>query len=495
MQFWDTIINTALLGTDKKQLPAAELPAALQEIAELVAAQPGIDREEQFLHLASAAFNYRQSGAMPLQKEITGMPVSAAETLPYCSTLALQALKDILEEDNNTFLTFWLQHCTHARRLVPPDMIPLFLDKAAQHKPMRTLVTQVCGRRGEWLSRFNPRWQFMADTSQEDLWQTGTAEQRKTLLKQLRQQEPAKARELLAQSWAQENANSKADLLKQLTGTVTAGDQEWLESLLAEKSAKVKEEALNLLKQLPGSLVVKQYWQLLQQAITLKKEKALLGMVSKTSLQVASPTATDDSIFKTGIEKLSNNKEFTDEEFIVYQLIKYIPPAYWETHFATTPENILGYFQKEKEHKKYLPALVNAVLQFNDARWAISFMQHSAVFYIDIIPLLPQEQQDYYSLRFFEQYPDSIIRYARERQGGWSAELAKAILKHAAKSPYQYNRSFYNETVHRMPAAIVTELDKYSPPEEHLRASWAGMSEHITKLAAIKQQTITAFNQ
>ena len=36
MQFWDTIINTAMMGTDKKQVSIGEVPAGLEEAATFI---------------------------------------------------------------------------------------------------------------------------------------------------------------------------------------------------------------------------------------------------------------------------------------------------------------------------------------------------------------------------------------------------------------------------------------------------------------------------
>ena len=68
MQTWEQIIYTALVGTDKRPPGANELPEALSEAAALIQ-QSTTDKEEQFLQLASLAFNYRQCGTMPVKKD------------------------------------------------------------------------------------------------------------------------------------------------------------------------------------------------------------------------------------------------------------------------------------------------------------------------------------------------------------------------------------------------------------------------------------------
>jgi hypothetical protein len=439
------------------------------------------------------AFNFRQSGIVALQKEVNISPTPAEEK-EHCSTLAIQALKDILSEESIPLLKFWLQHCNRKQQLTIPETLPALLDIGTQHKNLQVLISSCCGKRGEWLSSFNHLWNFSSTQTGEEMWQTGTLEQRKIVFKETRKANPALAREWLQQTWPQEDANTKLNFLDFMSENISEDDISFLESLSTEKSKKVKDEAVKLLKQIPGSAIVKQYEALLHQSVVLKKEKALLGMISKTNLLFKLPGSFDESIFKTGIEKLSSTKEITDEEHIFYQLIQSVPPSFWEKQLDSNPEAIIDLFQKDITGKKMIPALVLAITRFNDTRWSLYFMKQSEVFYIDIIPLLQAGQQEAYSIKFFDTYPDNIIQYATQRETEWSIDLTKNIFKHTAKNVYQYNRSFYNQYIHLIPGPAVAELERCTPAEEHLRNTWSNTSDYIIKLITLKIQTIKAFN-
>lgn len=472
MQFWDELINTALLGTDKRPVTGMTLPGPLAAAAEAINGREGTDREEQFLQLASVALNFRQSGHIPLQGGDIHMTRAEEESLPYCSIQSLRLLKDILADEHTSLLHYWLLQCAAARRVVPPDWVPLLLNRAADRKLLRSPVMVVSGRRGEWLSRLNPAWQFsLAPREGEDIWQTGTAEQRKTFLRQLRQTDPSGARTLLIQSWPQENANGRTELLKQLSGTVIPEDQEWLMSLLTDKSQKVKDEARELLLQLPGSPVVLQHWETVRPAVILKKEKALLGMISKTTLYVEGAGSTDFQL-----------------------LIGYIPPVYWEEHLGANPQTIIGFFQKGTDTGRYLSSLATAAVRFRDTRWALALAQHGELFHADLLELLPVKQQDEYCLSFFSQNVEAVIEHVRQREGEWSFELARTVLKHTARNPYHFNIHFYKENLLHIPRSIIMELAACAPPEDHLRAMWQGISEQIGKWVDLKQQTQIVFN-
>ncbi len=493
MQFWDTIINTAMMGTDKKQVSIGEVPAGLEEAATFINGNTAKDKEEKFLQLAALTLSYRQCGVLPPKKELR-MLAAPVEEKQYCNEMASQALKDIISEESIHLLKFWLQHCYEKQQVVQPELVPVLLARGAEQKKLQLMIAACCGKRGEWLGGFNTVWNFSSTQTGEELWQTGTLEQRKEILKQTRNTDPVKAREWVQQTWVQEDANTKTSFLEILADNACDEDIPFLESLSAEKSKKVKDMAMQLLKQIPASAIVRMYEQALSLAVVLKKEKALLGMMSKTTLQCSLPESMDEAIYKTGIDKLSNTKELTDDEYVISQLMQAVSPSFWEKHLEMNPEQIIDLFQKDASGKKMIPALVNAITRFHDTRWALYFMQYSQVFYIDIIPLLQAQQQEAYSNKFFDKYPDNIIQYAMARETEWSIELAKNIFRHAAKNPHQYNRSFYSQHIHLVPVHIVAGLEKCTPPEDNLRTMWSNTSEYIIKLVTLKIQTIKAFN-
>ena len=461
MQFWEEIINTALLGTDKRAVAVSQLPEGLASAAERIAVGAA-DKEEQFLQLAAVAGNYRQSGVVPLQQEGVGLPMAPPEELPYCSGRAVQVLKDIMEEGNDKLLEFWLKLCVKKRQVVVPDVLPVLLNKSVNHAWMQQLMVNAGGRRGEWIRGFNVNWQIAAALPDDEAWQMGTAAQRAAALRRWRLADPGKAREMLAQTWAQENANGKAALLQQLSGTVSTEDIAWLEGLLGEKSQKVKEEVLVLLSEVAGSSVVERNWETVRAGIVLKKERALLGMINKITLVV---------------------------ELKEPGLLSGVPPVYWETHFGADPATIVGYFQKD--HKKLLEPLAAAIGKFRDARWAEALASADDGFYPAIVPLLPKEKKEGYLLR---EISASSLTQLVEWEEEWSLEMTRAVLKYTARLPYQYPASFYKERAVVLPAGIVVELEKFAPAEPHLSAMWDKLIEQIRRLVGLKEQVSKAFN-
>ncbi len=506
MEFWNNIVNTALLGTDKKQLRADELiPDVAAAIAAITDARQ-LDKEEQFLAVAAVAFNYRQCGVMPYNNEAATTTVATAETLPYCSKVATKLLREILEEDARELLNLWLRLCTKKGLIVSPEIIPTLLNKGAENKKIRNLIVQCGGQRSIWLSDFNNKWKYVKaaaeainnpagtkSTDEQDLtamWETGNPEERKEALQLARAADPAKALTMLIQTWATENVNTKVELLRFLEPGISEGDKEWLETLVTDKSQKVKEGALALLKLIGTSAVMQRYQQIVQPIVQLKTEKILLGLSKKTTLQIALPAQFDEDIFKTGIEKYSD-KNFTEHEFTLLQLIAAVPPSFWETQLNTTPQEIITYFNKEENSKKYLPALLKAAIKFKDTKWAIEFTKPGMPFDPAALPLLPQTIQDEVMVSHLA--ADKVIPYAVLLSKEWSVPLARMILKEAAMLPYNYNKPFFKDNITRIPFAILEELAAMPTNGNYQKNLWGSHVTYINKIYNLKQNILNAF--
>ena len=492
MKAWEHVINTAMLGTDKPMPGNDELPDEVAEVVALIDAVESSDKEAKFLQKAAAIYNYRQCGSTPIEQKELQISVAPPEIESYCPDAAAAVLKDILSEDSTALLEVWLSRCSENEKLLLPEVLPTVLGVALKDKSLQPLVIACSGNRGLWLSGLNPSWDYFGSVSDEEIWQTGKPDERVSVLKKLRQTNPEQTREWLQQTWAQETATSKVDLLKALRVNIGEADLEWIESLLNEKGQKVKDEALTLLKLIPGSSILNQYQALLKESVTLKKEKALLGMMTKVSIQLKLPDRVDESIFKSGIEKLAGQKAaFTDEEYIIYQLISAIPPAFWEKQFETTSQQVVQYFEK------YAPLLTGAlglaVSIFKEKSWMPYFL-HLDGFYVDFINFLPKNEQEKYLLRFFEPDPRNAIHYALKLNQEWSMEFAIKVLRAMANYPYEYNRAFFNKHLNLIPASIVQQVGQIEPKDLNLLNTWGKNRDHLIKLLGLKHQTLKAFN-
>lgn len=263
-------------------------------------------------------------------------------------------------------------------------------------------------------------------------------------------------------------------------------DIEWLESLLSEKSKQVKETVIRLLKKLPGSSLHEQYWQIVAGAVQLQEDGHVV---------VALPELKDDYIFQSGIEKLSNNKKVSDDTHILYQLISLVHPSRWEAHFGRSAAEVINLFLQYESLQPFVPALVQAITWFEDRQRAVTFMQLSETFYIDIIPMLPTDQQQQFSEKFFDEHPETIIKYAGNNPEEWSVALCTRIMRYAATQPYTYNQLFMNNVIRQIPVAITATLDDIVPAESYHVGYWNNIKVHLGRLLQAKGQLPGSFKK
>lgn len=495
MKIWETIVNNAMLGTTKLPFRAADLPPA---IAEHVEVSDTPDAEEDFLRFGSLVYQYRQSGNMPLDLRSTALSAAEAEIKPYCHADATAVLRTILSEEHYGLLKLWLTHCERVHACAEPECVPALLDISIGKKELRSLILSACGKRGEWLGRLNPQWNFSApEADAETVWQTGKTEERKELLKSLRSQQPAAALELLQSSWDTEGANEKVSFLEILTTGLSEHDLSWLEGL-KEKGQKVNNAIQDLIKRIPASQRVQGYMAILKEAVNVKTSKALLGMLAKTTIEVNEKIVFPDEIFKSGIEKLSSNKDVSDVQYILIQLIASVPPAFWNDHLKETPEGVIKLFQKEKKTALYVPAIALAAIKFQQADWTRALLDNddetleSAL--VSLIGSLPAMDRDRYALRFMKQLPMELIGMLTRFEDEWSADLAKAVLSFTSKDVYAYNKTFYRGAAKNIPVAMLKELESIMPSDDRLKAYWRNQSNELSGALTLKQQILQSFS-
>jgi hypothetical protein len=495
VNFWYDLINRASLGSTKLPLKASELPTDVCGDYDLV---DGEDAEENFLKYSSLIYQFRQSGTRPLNLTSIGHGAAENEDKPYCSSHANNALSSVIAEEMPQLIELWLRLCVTKHQLAHPEMIPLLLDIGQKKKEFRKFVTGVCGKRGEWLASINPRWSF--SSVQEDrktLWETGTFDARKDLLRDLRIDNPEMAMEFLQLTWSSEGANEKTAFLEILKKNLSPSEVIWLEGL-KEKGQKVNSAILDLLKSIPTSTIIKEYVSILKNIVRLKTGKALLGMINKTSLAIDDTFSFPDSIFKTGIDKLSSDKNITDHQYIVSQLTASVPPSFFNEHLQLDTKIIIDYFKKEKDGF-YLQALASASIRYKELQWVRALLdqcgdllQGSTL--VMLIDLLPGAEKDSRALQFIREKPTEIIQLMIHSEHEWSVELSKAILKYTAGEIYQFNRGFYRPASILIPVSLIDSLESFTPAEEQKKVYWKNQADEIVRLLAIKKQILQSFN-
>lgn len=494
MQFWNDLINTLQLGTDKRP---GGLPTPDAQLAAAIAALPNeADTEEKFLRMASLAFNYRHTAMVPLAFDAPIPAPAPVVESEWCSPVANQALREIQPFERIGLLHCWLRLAVEKGKFIRPDMLPEVITTVLHQRELLPLVKKAMGQRGKWMTQFYPSYQFAPQVFDEEQWHTGSPQQRKLVLTHIAASDPAKALQWIKDTWPKETAVARAELLKDMPPSLFENDLPWLEALLSDKSQKVNYEALRLLKRIPTSVIIQQYWCILKEAVTVTSEKDMQGPAGKT-IRIQPPQSFDESLFKTGIEKVTktNADYLTQEQMILYQMMEHIPLHFWEAHLQDTPENIIALFAKEKPASRFLGALGIATNTFRNTVWAPHFTTDDSRYFHGILSLLEEPLREAYMVKFFDIRQSAIIQYlTEEQQEEWGMEITRAFLRHAANNHYKYNRGFYNKIIHLIPVQIAGELEELSPESEFSKRGWTEISGHILQLLSSKSQIIQSFH-
>jgi uncharacterized protein DUF5691 len=240
---WDDLVSAALLGTQRRRVDPAGLPAPVRP---LVAGAP----EEALLTAAAVLANYRRAGHVPARPD-TRLPAAERDGRPLVPPAARRRMLRLPAE----LLAEWLQ-AVHGRGMrVAPEYLPALAETARTRPPVRAPLAAVAGPAGSWLGERNPAWSFLVTVAAEGdrVWEYGSPLQRREWLRRTLAADPGTARAALAAAWAGEPAGERVDFLAVLAEHLGPEDEPFLETALDDRAAQVRQRAAALLAQLPGS--------------------------------------------------------------------------------------------------------------------------------------------------------------------------------------------------------------------------------------------------
>jgi Family of unknown function (DUF5691) len=258
MNAWETLVASALVGTDR-QSPAIDFTAPA-----LTDYQTSLQSQSATQQILSAAGLIAAYQAVGKSSATASLPLSAAassEQLICCSPQTTQHLSTILQENRYAeILPELLQLLAQAQQTVPPDFLPLLLDAGKKDKKLRPLILPILGNLGQWLARQNRQWEYglggkIADVdfaNIQETWAIGSRSERLAALSQWRELRPEESRQALAASWKQEKVGDRAAWLEILQIGLSLADEEFLEVALVDRSEPVRRQAVHLLNQFPS---------------------------------------------------------------------------------------------------------------------------------------------------------------------------------------------------------------------------------------------------
>ncbi|MFE7527496.1 DUF5691 domain-containing protein [Kitasatospora sp. NPDC057542] len=342
---WETLHTSALLGTDRRPLPATALP--------LAGAVDQGDPATALLELAALAAVRRRAGALPVPAAEPPGPPAAEDTRPELPEPAARRLAVLLSGRTGgsgggtlanlaELLPQWLG-TARARGLRPPTaLIPGLLDAARARSELRADAVALAGPLGRWLAEQNPDWRFVLRTTTPEipqqptddrLWHEGLFAERVTHLTLLRRRDPAAGLELLRGTWSTERAEDRLLFLDALQDGLSPADEPFLEAALGDRSKNVRATAAELLSTLPGSALARRMAERAQAAVRLAD--------TGTHLLVTPPAECDAQMQRDGIAPKSPTGR-GERAWWFGEVVAAAPLSVWPESTGLTPEQLLA---------------------------------------------------------------------------------------------------------------------------------------------------------
>ncbi|WP_395295829.1 DUF5691 domain-containing protein [Kitasatospora hibisci] len=360
---WESLHTTALLGTDRRPLPAAD-PA--------VPATGAVDRSDPataLLELAALETVRRRAGALPCAATVPIDPPAPADGRPELPAPAARRLSLLLGTRPGggavlanvaELLPQWLG-TARARGFRPPAaLVPSLLDAARARSELRPDAVVLAGPLGRWLAARNPDWRFVLRTTGEApttggacasgspspdspaprtadgdhrLWHEGLFAERVTHLTVLRRTDPAAGLSLLQSTWPTERAEDRLLFLDALQEGLSAADEPFLEAALGDRSKNVRATAAELLSTLPGSALARRMAERARAAVRLSDRG--------THLLVTPPAECDAAMQRDGIAPRSPTGR-GERAWWFGEVIAASPLSGWSEATGLTPDQLLA---------------------------------------------------------------------------------------------------------------------------------------------------------
>jgi hypothetical protein len=360
---WPELVSVALLGTERREPPALDEPAELRELAADGSA------EERLLSTAGAVAVYRRAGLRA--RSAPSLPAPAPEeTLTGCGPAAAGRLTPLLDE-RRTQLPEWLRALASRDLLAPPERLPDLLEIATSNPPLRNAVESVLGERGRWLAAQEPRWAWAALLSPEEeererVWATGERLQRRRLFTLLRRAQPARARELLEQSWSQEEPEDRAWLVDALAEGLSPEDEPLLERALDDRRQEGRSAAARMLARLPASAFAQR---MRERTVPLVH---VAGGIRKR-LEVALPEELDDATARDGVARRPP-RGVGERAWWLLQLVASTPLSAWE-EVGLSPEQAAKLRANDELELPVRQGFARAAEAQRNPAWAAAFIE------------------------------------------------------------------------------------------------------------------------
>lgn len=352
---WQQLVTTAFLGTRRRPLRLTPTPE--EPFTDLInrLVQAGQDEDaRKLLSAATLAGLARRAGKAALQAPKQHDAPAPPERLRPPSRRAAQLLH-IAMRQHRDLVPEWLMIARFAGVHVPYECLPELLSESwANTVNITANLAPVVGERGLWLAR------YMGGAARRVLplpthlltqgWETANNGARAEIISTLRRVDPEKAAELLmGVDWSKESPSARNLLLGAMAERLSPADEPILERALKSIRTGGVNLAADWLAKLPDSGFAKRMLARARPALHLEwvppppfariHEAVRLARIAVRLPDGHTPEFGGDGIHATLATFTPKGRGIRGH--ILYQILRYIPPAVWVEEWGLSPSELI----------------------------------------------------------------------------------------------------------------------------------------------------------
>jgi hypothetical protein len=448
---WSALIKTGLLGTAKMPLQTESLHPTVQAYLQQYA-EP-LDPEAKFLHAAALAFVYEKAGTLPDQTPLPTLQPAPEETLPVCPGHVRSFIHQMIDNKrpHPDIALLCLQTIVQKGWILAPDQLPSLLNLSLQtpFKRLQALLKEAAGARGQWLSQFNPLWQFLLPRNLETEWTAGGNTERRKQLLEWRQTRPVPAFERIAQILSEEtNSREHKELLNILKINPQPGEWPLVQNLrdqlpLNTKNPKpihqeINQIATEILLMAPGSTLFNDTIEVL--GLFAGSKPGLLGLQTKPAIQW--PAQADELLRITQLSETLGMTNLDVQAFFA-EMLRLLHPSGWETVFKAPWPEIIAAIQKTAPANARYPFLDNLGLALAQSRYkpaVEAYLSAKRSVHVSNVQMLdalsPEQLEDYFLQNTSKGIPAHLFKAVCRPGLVWSLPFSQQVLQRLTDQPH-----------------------------------------------------------
>jgi hypothetical protein len=497
---WGQLLSSALLGTERSEVPELGLGDVSQTGTAVLARRPV---ETRLLAMVGVVAASRKAGHVPATDSGPAAEPAPHDPRPTVAPQVAWILRRILE-DRLELLIEWLTLCAARDRRPPDDELPRLLTMAARNREVRDALAPVVGPRALWLVDHLPELAGGLRKEPRDAseaWEeAATIADKALVLADVRRRNPPAARDLLESSWDDLTTQDRARCLQVLAIEPALEDVPLLERALRDTRAEVRLTAADLLVTLPGS-------DLARLAESLARSVLARPGRRRASLNVQVPSWNDD-LARLGIARKAPPGT-GERSWWLRELIGRVAPSRWTAWLDAEPGTLIEHARRTDEAGAILLGWVTAARRFGDRDWATVLLDVPEIVSGNLLvdatagddPLAllevldPVERQNQAARLVASLEIERAVACAERVPPPWSPAMDEAVLQVLGRQGQLISKAFVELSrlaARRMSPARSADFEDVIIGEWNRLMTYPGLSEFLD-LMAFRAQMASAF--